>query len=253
MIIRSDETEDIAIPDGGTMRLHLFQPAIPGSFPGVLFFSEIYQVTDPIRRLAALVAGHGYVVGVPEVYHEYEAPGTVLAYDKPGTDRGNELKFAKPVARLRCRRHSRPRGAPHPSRLQRPARHPRRVPRRSTSPIAPRYRPTWRRPPASTPPTSIPGTLGQNSRETGKADDSLARMDELKAETLFVFGRQDPHVPFAGREAIRARARRGRRPLRVARGQRRPRLFARRGGRVTIPALFIEAMGWMLALFGRVL
>ena len=44
------------------------------------------------------------------------------------------------------------------------------------------------------------GTLGE-----GKADDSLARMSELKAETMFVWGRQDPHVPFEGRERIRAR------------------------------------------------
>jgi carboxymethylenebutenolidase len=44
------------------------------------------------------------------------------------------------------------------------------------------------------------GTLG-----AGKADGSLARMDELRAETLFVWGCQDPHVPFAGRQAIRAR------------------------------------------------
>ncbi len=44
------------------------------------------------------------------------------------------------------------------------------------------------------------GTLG-----AGKADDSLARMAELQAEALFVWGRQDPHVPFAGRQAIRER------------------------------------------------
>ena len=44
------------------------------------------------------------------------------------------------------------------------------------------------------------GTLG-----AGKTDDSLARMADLKAETLFVWGRQDPHVPFAGRQAIRER------------------------------------------------
>lgn len=30
-------------------------------------------------------------------------------------------------------------------------------------------------------------------------------MVDLKAETLFVWGRQDPHVSYAGREAIRAR------------------------------------------------
>ena len=84
MIIRSDEFEDVAVPGGGTMRIHLFRPALEGRFPGVLFFSEIYQVTGPIRRLAALVAGQGYVVAVPEVYHEYEPAGTVLAYDQPG-------------------------------------------------------------------------------------------------------------------------------------------------------------------------
>ena len=99
MIIRSDETADIAVPGAdGVMRLHLFRPAVAGCFPGVVFYSEIYQVTGPIRRLAAFLAGQGYLVAVPEVYHEYEAPGTVLKYDQPGTDRGNILKITKPVA-----------------------------------------------------------------------------------------------------------------------------------------------------------
>jgi carboxymethylenebutenolidase len=33
----------------------------------------------------------------------------------------------------------------------------------------------------------------------------LARMAELKADVMFVWGRQDPHVPYAGREVVRAR------------------------------------------------
>ncbi len=70
MIIRGDETEDVPVPGSEKMRVHLFRPAVPGRFPGVLFFSEIYQVTDPIRRLAAMLAGQGFLVGVPEVYHE---------------------------------------------------------------------------------------------------------------------------------------------------------------------------------------
>lgn len=94
MIIRSDETQDVEVTGNGMMRMHLFRPAIEGRFPGILLFSEIYQVTAPIRRLAAMLAGQGYVVAVPEVYHEYEPAGIVLAYDKPGTDRGNALKFA---------------------------------------------------------------------------------------------------------------------------------------------------------------
>ncbi len=45
MIIRSDETADITVLDGGTMRLHLLQPAVGGRFPGIVLFPEIYQVT----------------------------------------------------------------------------------------------------------------------------------------------------------------------------------------------------------------
>ncbi|RFD20516.1 dienelactone hydrolase family protein [Komagataeibacter melaceti] len=97
MIIHSDETADIPTPSG-LMRLHIFRPATEGRFPGIVLFSEIYQVTAPIRRLAVMMAGQGYVVCVPEVYHEYEAAGTVLAYDRPGTDRGNFLKYEKPLA-----------------------------------------------------------------------------------------------------------------------------------------------------------
>ena len=63
----------------------------------MILYSEIYQVTGPIRRLAARLAGEGFEVLVPEVYHEYEQPGKVLAYDAPGTERGNFLKFEKPV------------------------------------------------------------------------------------------------------------------------------------------------------------
>ncbi|MEJ0089673.1 MAG: hypothetical protein WDM80_08020 [Limisphaerales bacterium] len=36
----------------------------------------------------------------------------------------------------------------------------------------------------------------------GKNDDSLARVKELKAEMLMVWGRQDPHVPREGRAMV---------------------------------------------------
>ena len=65
MILRSDETQDVDVPGSGPMRMHLFRPAAEGRFPGVLLFSEIYQVTAPIRRLAAMIAGNGHVVAVP--------------------------------------------------------------------------------------------------------------------------------------------------------------------------------------------
>ena len=97
MIILDGEFTDISTPTG-PMRTHIFRPVAPGQYPGILFYSEIFQVTGPIRRTAALLAGHGYLVAVPEIYHEFEPLGTVLGYDTPGTERGNVLKTTKPLA-----------------------------------------------------------------------------------------------------------------------------------------------------------
>ncbi len=69
MIIKDSEFSDISTPTG-PMRTYIFRPAAAGKYPGILLFSEIFQVTAPIRRTAALLAGHGFVVAVPEVFHE---------------------------------------------------------------------------------------------------------------------------------------------------------------------------------------
>ena len=97
MILRSDETADLPTPTG-SMRTDVFRPVAAGRYPGLVLFSEIFQVTAPIRRTAALLAGHGFVVAVPEVYHELEPAGTVLAYDTAGADRGNAHKTTKELA-----------------------------------------------------------------------------------------------------------------------------------------------------------
>ena len=211
--------------------------------PGVLFFSEIYQVTDPIRRLAAMVAGHGYVVAVPEVYHEYEPPGTVLAYDGPGTDRGNALKFSKPVTAF---------DADANAGLAALAAHPACTGRLATLGVCLGGHLALRAAlnaavlaAACFYPTDVhSGSLG-----AGKCDDTLARLGELKAETLLVFGRQDPHVPFAGREILRARleavgARYEWHEVNAAHA------FLRDEGPRYDPALLVQTLGWMLELFG---
>lgn len=246
MILRSDEYNDLAAIDGSVMRMHLFRPAAEGRFPGVLLFSEIYQVTAPVRRLAAFVAGHGYCVAVPEVYHEYEAPGTVLQYDTGGTDRGNALKIAKPLsaydtdaamgldyltAHEACTARLATMGVCLGGHLA------------LRAALDPRVEAA-----ACFYPTDIhSGTLGEGMR-----DDSLARMEALAAETLFVFGRQDPHVPFAGRELIRARledvgARYEWYEVNAAHA------FLRDEGPRYDPALFVQTTARMLALFQRVL
>jgi len=72
----------------------------------VILFSEIFQATGPIRRFAAFIAGHGYIVAVPEVYHELEPAGTVLAYDQAGSDKGTPTSMARrfrPMTAMRAR------------------------------------------------------------------------------------------------------------------------------------------------------
>ena len=79
--------------DGRPMRIVVSAPRGKGRHPGVLLYSEIFQQTDPIRRLALQFASQGHVVMVPEVYHEHEPPGTVLGYDDAGKDKGNAYKW----------------------------------------------------------------------------------------------------------------------------------------------------------------
>jgi carboxymethylenebutenolidase len=198
MIIREHGTADIATPTG-PMRLHVFQPAAPGRYPGLVLYSEIYQITGPVRRMAAFLAGHGFVVVAPEVYHEFETPGTVLAYDKPGTDRGNELKFTKEVAAFDsdtraaldwlkacpdCSGRLGVIGICLGGHLAFRA-----AMNRDVLAAACFYA------------TDIhEGSLGK-----GNADDTLARAGDIKGELLCIWGRQDPHIPLAGRIVIRQR------------------------------------------------
>src|SRR2546421_9550558 len=94
MIIKDNETVDIQTPTG-PMRTYLFRPAAEGRYPGILLYSEIFQVTGPIRRTAALIASHGFMVAAPEIYHELEPAGTVLLYDEAGAERGDRHKTTK--------------------------------------------------------------------------------------------------------------------------------------------------------------
>lgn len=65
----------------------------------MVLFSEIYQVTGPVARFARQIAGQGYVVAAPSSYHDFTGPEP-LAYDVPGTDRGNEWKVKKVCAHV---------------------------------------------------------------------------------------------------------------------------------------------------------
>ena len=226
------------------MRVHLFRPAVPGRFPAVLFFSEIYQVTDPIRRLAALVAGQGYVVGVPEVYHEHEAAGTALAYDKAGTDRGNALKFAKPVADFDADTRA---ALDHLRSL------PSCTGRLGAAGVCLGGHLAFRaamQPDVEATACFYPTDIHTGSLGAGRNDDSLARAGDIGGELLLVFGRADPHVPFDGRMKLRTRLEQAGTDLswHEVNGAH---AFLRDEGHRYDPELALLCQGLMLRLFAR--
>ena len=45
-----------------------------------------------------MLAGHGFVVAVPEIYHEFEPAGTVLAYDQPAPTAATPTRPTKDIA-----------------------------------------------------------------------------------------------------------------------------------------------------------
>ena len=198
MIIKDGEFADVPTPTG-PMRVHVFRPAASGRYPGVLLYSEIYQITGPIRRMAAFLAGQGYVVGAPEVYHEFEPAGTVLAYDPAGTDRGNALKFEKEVA-----------GFDSDARagLDFLKAHPACTGRLGVMGICLGGHLAFRaamNPQVRAAACFYATDIHTRSLGKGNADDSLARAADIKGELLCVWGRQDPHIPLDGRNLIRQR------------------------------------------------
>jgi carboxymethylenebutenolidase len=81
----------------GLMRTSVFRPSKDGKYPAIIFYSEIFQQTSPITRSAQILASHGFVVLVPEIFHELNPIGTVLEYDDAGKDKGNADKLTKPL------------------------------------------------------------------------------------------------------------------------------------------------------------
>jgi len=196
MLIRTDETCDIETPTG-PMRVHVSRPAKAGRFPAVVLYSEIYQVTAPVARLAAMIAGQGYLVATPEVYHEYEPAGSVLEYDVPGTNRGNALKYEKPVSGY---------DTDLDALIDWLRSHPDCTGRIGSFGVCLGGHLAFR---AALHPAILGAAcfyatdLHTASLGAGRSDDSLARASEIRGELMMTWGRSDPHVPYEGRRKIR--------------------------------------------------
>ena len=260
MLLVEDPPVELATPTG-PMRTFVYRPADDGRWPGVLLYSEIYQRTGPIHRMAQLIAGHGFVVAVPEIFHALEAPGCVLAYDDAGTRRGNEDKAATP-----------------PSAHDGDARAALDfLATRSTGALGtlgvcigghlafraalqPDVRAAACFYATNLHDASLGGGAGRGSAAAGATAegqrggiaDSLARAEEIRGELLMVWGRQDPHIPDAGRAAIKARLEQAGARFTWHEHQAQH-AFLRDEGKRYDPALALASYAQIVALFQRTL
>ena len=76
--------------DDSLMRVYVASPESDSQYPGILFYSDIYQLGRPITLLADRLAGYGYVVAAPEIFHRLEPIGTIIEPNDLGRLRGND-------------------------------------------------------------------------------------------------------------------------------------------------------------------
>jgi carboxymethylenebutenolidase len=193
-------TEYVDLPVGGSpMRTFVAAPKLEGKYAGIVFYSDIFQLTGPMIRATQRLAGYGFVVAAPEIYHRIEPAGTVIPFDDEGRIRGLAGAAQTPVADFDadCRAvldyldqhrsvergnlgaggfciggHLSFRAALQPDVLA----------------------------------TACFYGTGIHNGKLGKDEDagSLERASEIRGELLLVFGTLDPHVPEEGRALIKA-------------------------------------------------
>jgi len=189
--------EDVLIhTKTGPMLTQVYRPVKIGRFNTIIFYSEIFQITAPIARSAQILAGLGYVVLVPEVFHELNQVGTVLAYDDVGKDKGNDDKFTKAIEShdsdtqsmvefvqksIFCTNSIGAMGVCIGGHLA------------FRAALNPYIKKAF---------CLYPTDIHSNTLPSAKGNDSFSRAKDIDAEIYLVFGKQDPHVPKTARLAL---------------------------------------------------
>jgi carboxymethylenebutenolidase len=188
-------THDL-VTKSGLMRTQVYRPKRDGQFASIIFYSEIFQQTTPIARMATMLAGHGFVVLVPEIFHEFNPIGTVLGYDDAGKDKGNHDKSVKPLeqhdsdtqalvdfalSQAYCSNKVGAIGVCIGGHLAYRA--------ALNADVCAAF-------------CLYPTDIHSSSLPSQAGNDSLSRTKDMHAELVMVFGKQDPHVPSEGRKII---------------------------------------------------
>jgi carboxymethylenebutenolidase len=192
-------TEYVDLPaQHSPMRMFVAAPRDAGKYPGILCYSDIFQLTGPMLRACTRLAGYGFVTAAPEIYHRIEPPGSAIPFDDAGRTRGLQDAAKTPVAHF-----DEDRRAALDYLAQR---HTGVAPQKLgamgfcigghlafRAALEPDVRAT----------VCFYGT-GIHDGKLGADPDagSLGRAGEIRGKLLMVFGAKDPHVPAEGRDNI---------------------------------------------------
>lgn len=182
--------------DDSLMRVYVAAPKATGLYPGILFLSDIYQLGGAMIRLANYLAGYGYVVAAPEIFHRTEPIGLVIEPDDLGRMRGNDNARRTAIADYDadCRaviEFLKGESSVSPDQI-------------GTLGFCIGGHLAFRaafmseiKAAVCCYPTGIPsGKLGQGVADT------IQNVSEIKGEILIVFGTLDPHVPENDRQTL---------------------------------------------------
>ena len=197
MVVTTSHVDLSRDADGKPMRMLVTEPRAAGNYPGIVLYSDIFQITGPQVRMSTRLAGYGFVVATPEIWNRVEAPGTAIAFDDAGRTRGLENAKKTAVAEMAADRRAAidwlssrvgdskigAMGFCIGGHLAFRAALDERV-RASVC-----FYPT-----------------GVHDGRLGRDEDAgtLARVNEIRGAMLLVFGSRDPHVPEDGRAKIDA-------------------------------------------------
>lgn len=195
-MIVATRTVDLPAPTT-PMRAFIASPKASGTYPGILLYSDIFQLTGPTIRACVRLAGYGFTVAAPEIYHRIEPAGAVIPFDDEGRARG--LADASRTAAAEFDADAR-------ATFDWLA----RDPRVDASQLGAAgfcigghlafraaMQPDCRA-------SACFYATGLHNGKLGSDPDagSLARAAEIRGELLMVFGSNDPHVPEDGRSTI---------------------------------------------------
>ena len=194
MIINTYNTSFIV--DDSLMRVYVATPASKGSYPGIIFYSDIYQLGGPMLRLANYLAGYGYTVVAPEIFHRQLPIGTAIEPTDLGRIQGNEAARQTSLAEFDADTRALIAFLSETTEVD-------------TNKLGAigfcigghlafrcSFNPEIKATVCCYPTGIHSGKLGRDTADT------LTRISEVKSPVLLIFGTQDPHIPETAREQI---------------------------------------------------